>query len=161
MQIGAYIYQVHIAGDWYVNFADAAAKVKPDGSLMYRYGKAARRCAICRPSAHFSTSNRRPAAGEPGARASGAVPRSPKFARRRRAIRWCARPGCRAYRWRPRGERTGTADGFYFAAQGGHNAESHNHNDVGNFVVYANGKPVHDRCRRGDLHGEDVQLQTL
>ena len=39
-QIGAYIYKVHIAGDWYVNFADAPAKVKPDGSLVYRYGKA-------------------------------------------------------------------------------------------------------------------------
>ena len=39
-QIGAYIYKVHIAGDWYVNFADAPAKVKPDGSLLYRYGKA-------------------------------------------------------------------------------------------------------------------------
>src|ERR1039458_3640849 len=39
-QIGAYIYKVHIAGDWYVNFADAPAKVRPDGSLLYRFGKA-------------------------------------------------------------------------------------------------------------------------
>jgi hypothetical protein len=28
------------------------------------------------------------------------------------------------------------------AAQGGHNAESHNHNDVGNFIVYYDGLPV-------------------
>ncbi len=35
-----------------------------------------------------------------------------------------------------------STDGFYFAALGGHNAESHNHNDVGNFVVYRNGNPV-------------------
>jgi hypothetical protein len=27
-------------------------------------------------------------------------------------------------------------------AKGGHNAESHNHNDIGNFVVYADGKPA-------------------
>ena len=32
--------------------------------------------------------------------------------------------------------------GFYLAAKGGHNAESHNHNDVGNFIVYADGRPV-------------------
>jgi len=32
--------------------------------------------------------------------------------------------------------------GLYLAAQGGHNAESHNHNDVGNFMVYVNGKPA-------------------
>jgi hypothetical protein len=27
-------------------------------------------------------------------------------------------------------------------AKGGHNDESHNHNDIGNFIVYRNGKPV-------------------
>jgi hypothetical protein len=31
---------------------------------------------------------------------------------------------------------------LYLAAQGGHNAESHNHNDVGNFMVYSNGQPA-------------------
>jgi hypothetical protein len=38
--------------------------------------------------------------------------------------------------------REGSAEGLYLAAQGGHNAESHNHNDVGNFLVYAGGKPA-------------------
>src|SRR2546430_13772160 len=32
--------------------------------------------------------------------------------------------------------------GWYVAAWGGHNAQSHNHNDVGNFIVYGDGKPV-------------------
>ena len=36
-----------------------------------------------------------------------------------------------------------SAQGLYLAAQGGHNAESHNHNGVGNFLVYANGAPRH------------------
>ena len=31
---------------------------------------------------------------------------------------------------------------WYFAAKGGFNAESHNHNDVGNFMVYHKGAPV-------------------
>lgn len=31
---------------------------------------------------------------------------------------------------------------LYVAAKGGHNAESHNHNDVGNFIVYADGSPL-------------------
>jgi hypothetical protein len=38
--------------------------------------------------------------------------------------------------------RADSTEGFYFATLGGHNAESHNHNDVGNFVVYLNGNPV-------------------
>jgi hypothetical protein len=35
-----------------------------------------------------------------------------------------------------------TAKGLYVAAWGGHNAQSHNHNDVGNFIVYGDGRPV-------------------
>jgi hypothetical protein len=38
--------------------------------------------------------------------------------------------------------RQGSPEGLYLAAKGGHNAESHNHNDVGNFIVYADGQPV-------------------
>ena len=36
----------------------------------------------------------------------------------------------------------GTPEGFYFAAKGGNNGESHNHNDVGNFILYYNGQPA-------------------
>ena len=32
--------------------------------------------------------------------------------------------------------------GLYVALKGGHNKESHNHNDVGSVIVYADGKPV-------------------
>jgi hypothetical protein len=33
-------------------------------------------------------------------------------------------------------------NGFFLASHGGHNAEGHNHNDVGDFTVYFNGYPV-------------------
>jgi hypothetical protein len=39
-------------------------------------------------------------------------------------------------------DKAGSTHGFYLAAKGGHNAENHNHNDVGNFLVYRNGKPL-------------------
>lgn len=32
--------------------------------------------------------------------------------------------------------------GFFVAAKGGHNDESHNHNDVGQWILYRNGKPI-------------------
>jgi hypothetical protein len=35
-----------------------------------------------------------------------------------------------------------TDDGLFVASHAGHNAESHNHNDVGDVVLYANGEPV-------------------
>ena len=31
---------------------------------------------------------------------------------------------------------------YFVAMKGGHNGESHNHNDVGSFVIYANGAPL-------------------
>jgi hypothetical protein len=34
------------------------------------------------------------------------------------------------------------SEGMFFAMKGGHNNESHNHNDVGSFIVYKNGRPV-------------------
>lgn len=39
-------------------------------------------------------------------------------------------------------DKNGSDEGFFFAAKGGHNAESHNHNDVGSFVLYYDGQPV-------------------
>lgn len=33
-------------------------------------------------------------------------------------------------------------DGLFVAAKGGHNGESHNHNDVGNFILFRDGQPI-------------------
>ncbi len=33
----------HIAGEWYTNFADAPARVFPNGDLVYRYGRRTQR----------------------------------------------------------------------------------------------------------------------
>jgi hypothetical protein len=35
-----------------------------------------------------------------------------------------------------------SATGWFFAAKGGHNNESHNHNDIGTFILYKEGVPV-------------------
>jgi len=39
-------------------------------------------------------------------------------------------------------EREGDTTGLFLAAKAGHNDESHNHNDVGSFIVAYNGRPV-------------------
>lgn len=36
----------------------------------------------------------------------------------------------------------GSTEGLYVAAKGGHNGESHNHNDIGNFIIYNNAEPI-------------------
>ena len=39
-------------------------------------------------------------------------------------------------------ESSDTKKGLYVALKGGHNAESHNHNDLGNVIVFADGNPM-------------------
>lgn len=39
-------------------------------------------------------------------------------------------------------DQEGSAEGLFLAAWGGHNAQSHNHNDVGSFIIFADGKPI-------------------
>ena len=38
-------------------------------------------------------------------------------------------------------DKDGSQKGQYVACWAGHNGQSHNHNDVGNFIIYANGRP--------------------
>jgi hypothetical protein len=39
-------------------------------------------------------------------------------------------------------EREGDTAGLFLAAKAGHNDESHNHNDIGSFIVASNGRPL-------------------
>jgi hypothetical protein len=138
-EIGRYIYRAHIAGIWFVNFADASARIQIDGDLVYRYGR-----AIGDPDmqafgawAARQSSNRGDSLGRMlpalfNAGIGSAEARQPLV----RDV-WLSGIQVAAARLRH-----GSAEGFYFAAQGGHNAESHNHNDVGNFIVFLNGEPV-------------------
>ncbi len=141
-EIGRYIYRVHIHDRYFINFADASAVLKIAGDLLFRYGRriedeklsglgafavrengnAARSDSIGRQlPALFNLSTIRAAQG------------------RQPLVRDAWFPGIQVMAAR---QREGSADGLYLAAQGGHNGESHNHNDVGNFVVYADGLPV-------------------
>jgi hypothetical protein len=142
-EIGRYICRAHIAGDWYTNFADAAARIAVNGDLVYRYG---RRIGDERMMAHgaFAAFLRDPA-GHPGDSIGRQLPALFNLETLRKAPRTQALvrdtwlPGIQVMAAR---RREGSVEGLYLAAQGGHNAESHNHNDVGNFVVYANGLPA-------------------
>jgi len=50
----------------------------------------------------------------------------------------------------------GSAKGFFVSAKAGNNLESHNHNDIGNFVVYVNGKPLFI-----DIGTEEYSVKTF
>ncbi len=142
--IGLYICRAHIAGDWYTNFGDAAARLRPSGDLIYRYGRRVNDEGMARHGAYCAFSHDEKAV--PSAHGPGrSLPALFNLAELRRAPRAQALmrdswfPGIGAMMARAR---DGSSDGFYLAAQAGNNGVSHNHNDVGNFIVFANGEPV-------------------
>ncbi|MBN1877411.1 MAG: heparinase II/III family protein [Anaerolineae bacterium] len=142
--MGAFIYRTHIYDHFFVNFADASAINYPSVSLVFRYGRCTGDADMMAFGAWLY------AYGAPDAKQrSDSIGRelpmlftldellaiSPKQPLPRDA--WFDDIQVMVAR-----DQGGSADGFFVAAKGGHNAESHNHNDVGNFIVYVDGKPV-------------------
>jgi hypothetical protein len=142
-EIGRYIYRAHISGDYFVNFADAGAKEHPEAALVYRFGQ---RIGDERMVAFGRFLNTQSGPGSSGrTELLRALPSlfqldaefsAPGSAPLLRDV-WL--PGRQVMAAR---ERDGSDRGFYLAAKGGHNNESHNHNDVGQFLVYLDGKPI-------------------
>lgn len=139
-EIGRYIYRAHIADHWFVNFADASARIQVDSDLVYRYG-----VAIADRDMQSFAAYSRPAEFRLPDSLGRDLPAIFNYATLRKAearaplVRDVWLPGVQVAAAR---SRAGTTAGLYFAALGGHNAESHNHNDVGNFILFADGEPV-------------------
>jgi hypothetical protein len=145
--IGQYIARAYVAGDFYVPMGDASAKVSPEPELVFRYGRAVGDEALAGFGAFLATRR--------GPYGPGDVPRYGSLSRvlpallraRDLAARRPVEP-LDGEVWLPdlqlaaARERPGSSQGLYVAAWGGHNAQSHNHNDVGNVIVYADGQPV-------------------
>jgi hypothetical protein len=142
-EIGRYIYRMHIGGRWFVNFADGAAQVSLDGPIVYQYG---RRIGDPKMAAQGAVAWREQAERLPG---SGSIGRALRdLAIEPEIAAADATPPLIAQAWLPgteiltAREREGSTDGLFLAVKGGHNAESHNHNDVGSFIVALDGAPV-------------------
>jgi len=146
-KIGQYIYKVYIKDDYYVNFADASARLNPEAGLIYRYGKRIDDPAMAGFGAFLAkqqglAQNLRVSRNGSLGRLlpdlfllnelASAAPREPLLGEA-----WFPNLEVLTARSTP-----GSVAGLYLAAKGGHNAESHNHNDVGNFIVYAGGRPL-------------------
>ena len=143
-QMGRFIYRTHIDERYFINFADAPAKVEIAGDLVYRFGKRIGDKNMAELGAYAA---KKQMAKNPGV--SGSIGRAlPALVNLRELISaegfqphvrdvWLDGIQVMAAR-----SRAGTSEGLYLAAKGGHNAESHNHNDVGNFIVYVDGRPL-------------------
>lgn len=140
-EIGRYIYRVHIANYHFVNFADGPGVLVPSSELIYRYGQRINDPAMMNLALFL------PRSKGLGRIASLGRELPPLFISIPAADGSAKAPMVRDHFFKDlqvmvARSQAGSSKGLYVAAKGGHNAESHNHNDVGNFIIYQNGQPM-------------------
>ncbi len=143
-EMGNFMWYASIHPPWYVNFADALARYKPDASTLFRYGQA------------VDSDNLMAFAATKPLKPYFSMPRS-EYLFLRQLPNMFVRAELEAYdqEFQPSDfvvlpdletayvrQSTDTGEGFYLAAKGGYNAESHNHNDVGSYIVFLDGEPL-------------------
>lgn len=142
--MGRYILTAHVGDEWYMNFADANARTFVDGALTYRYGKAVGDEELAAFGAWLWQRHQE---GEPPNLGSiGRIVPDLFLANELAGVE--AKDPLPADGWLPdlqvmtARDTAGTTAGLYVTAKGGHNDESHNHNDVGSFIAYLDGLPL-------------------
>lgn len=139
--MGEYIAQSYIGGDkWVVNFADASAKGGGDPLLIYRYGQDVNSSEMMQFARYMENTGDKTANFKPSRdifRAFEDLRCYPQLERVTAAL-----PQNNA-KWYPETQFIYLKKGpFFFAAKGGFNNESHNHNDVGSFILYDDQQPL-------------------
>lgn len=141
--MGTYFCKVNIHAPYFINFADADAKSGGNPFQVYQYGKAINDAQMQKFGAYLARLNK---VGEGSL--SGRICDQLRHLNLIEEILTAeAKEALPADFWLPDTQigggrdREGSYEGFFFGAKGGHNSESHNHNDVGSCVMYYNGKP--------------------
>lgn len=139
-RMGEYIADVHITGDLYVNFADASHRLGVDTAFVARYG---RRTDSVKLKAFARSRMTDEAAFHVLRVGNGTVPyRTFRNILEPLPQPCTAIPENRTYYGDLEIFLAREENGLFLACKGGHNGESHNHNDVGNVVVFRDEKPV-------------------
>lgn len=140
--MASYIYKMQIAGDYFVNSGDAAPRTVPSPAKVYLYGTLFDDDTLKGFGAYLASLQK---SVLPADNLQDFIMTLGVFDRLKKHPKITPQP---AVSWlrdlqvvtaRSGG---GSQRGMFFSAKGGNNGESHNHNDVGNFVIYANGQPV-------------------
>ena len=142
--IGRYIYRAQISYPYVINFADASAKSGSRPGIVYRYGKRIQD-PVMQAYGAFLAEKASWDENIPGGNLEAALmnlfqqQEIMQAESREPLISDFYLPDLQVCGAR---DAEGSSEGFFFAAKGGHNQESHNHNDVGNFILYYNGQPA-------------------
>lgn len=138
-RMGEYISRSYVGGGWVVNFADASARGGGDAALVYRFGQNTGSDELKGFAALLrGDRDEAPNRGRDIYETLQAVAVADAL-RRQKPVHTL-----RPFTWYPETEfcYQTTPQGLFFAAKGGYNDESHNHNDVGSFSLWMDQTPV-------------------
>ncbi|MEX0331100.1 MAG: heparinase II/III family protein [Puniceicoccaceae bacterium] len=143
-EMGEFMWYSSIHPPWYVNFADAFARYTPEATTLFRYGKAVgsenlMAFATTMPVKPYLSSWRLESVYFRQLPAIAIRKELLDYDRPFEPSTFVALPDLETAYVR---QSTDTGSGFYLAAKGGYNAESHNHNDIGNFIIFLDGEPL-------------------
>jgi len=159
--MGQFIYKAFIGDKYFVNYADARTDVKLNISIVYQYGKYLNDQNMMQFASYWANKQRidlKPVTSIQSRLEGKDDTSTPFFVALSRmlplfqsmdqlmkspSIGFLASeyylPNLQVMYAR---SKAGSTDNFYVAAKGGHNNESHNHNDVGNYIVYYDAQPI-------------------
>jgi hypothetical protein len=141
--MGEYISRSYVGNGWVVNFADASAKGGGDAPLVYRYGKAVNSVEMMQYAAYLESLT--PSKKRENLNFGTDIFRGLQtLLYSNELVKTTPEHILPPYTWYPETQfcYMTNQSGFFFAAKGGYNNESHNHNDVGTFSLYLNTIPV-------------------
>ena len=136
--IADFIRQMHVGGDYYINFADCPPKLEPPGALVYLFGKRTNNPGLM-------------AFGAQGMRERGFYTPSQDLSLYTRVMElFTAEEAsnfnlplqqCEDIYFESAGVLIARDHGLCLAVKAGDNNDNHNHNDVGSVTLYSDGKP--------------------
>jgi hypothetical protein len=141
--MGSYIYKAYIEYPYFINFADADATTGGRPQIIYSYGKDINDLVMKKFGA-FLAKKQNWGTEIPEGKVDEQIMQLMHLKEIENAE---AEDALIFDFWLPdlqvagARDKVNSSEGFFFAAKGGHNAESHNHNDLGSCVLYFNGKP--------------------
>ena len=163
-KMGEYISRSFVHDGWVVNFADASARLSYAPSVIYNYGKAVGSDEMMDFAIYnladkekLSFKSPKPSISTDAFRALESIRTLAEMSDRTEALKTAIKSGMSidkclaelrkavpAFTWYPQTQFCYMLNrsNWFFAAKGGHNNESHNHNDIGTFILYVDGVPM-------------------
>jgi hypothetical protein len=143
--MGEFIARAYVGNGYYLNFSDSSPKPEHSPMLIYRFGKAVKSQPMMEMAAFLALQQNFESVAPSGMSLMRILP---ELYYSKELLNLNAKESLFRDSWYPDIQLMMSRDydsstiGLYLAAKAGHNEESHNHNDVGSFIVFRHGKPA-------------------